>query len=60
LSQRLADFVAGRAWLARERADEVVREASEKAAVTIASLGEDARPLIHPNATRDKRVNAVD
>jgi uncharacterized protein (DUF2336 family) len=46
LSQRLADFVADRAWLARERACEVMREACEKAAVTIAALGEDARPLI--------------
>jgi uncharacterized protein (DUF2336 family) len=46
LSRWLADFVSERAWLARERADEVMREACEKAAVTIASLGEDARPLI--------------
>jgi uncharacterized protein (DUF2336 family) len=46
LSQRLADFVADRAWLARERACEVMREACEKAAVTIASQGEDVRPLI--------------
>src|SRR5580704_18386604 len=35
LSRRLADFVAERAWLARDRADEVIREACEKAAVTI-------------------------
>ena len=46
LSRRLADFVSERAWLGRERADAVMREACEKAAVTIASLGEDARPLI--------------
>lgn len=46
LSRRLADFVTDCAWLGRERAEEVMREACEKAAVTIASLGEDARPLI--------------
>jgi uncharacterized protein (DUF2336 family) len=46
LSRQLTDFVADRAWLARERAEEVMREACEKAAVTIASRGEDARPLI--------------
>jgi uncharacterized protein (DUF2336 family) len=47
LSSKLADFVADRAWLARERADEVVREACEKATVTIAALGaDDTRPLI--------------
>jgi uncharacterized protein (DUF2336 family) len=48
LSSKLAEFVADRAWLARERADEVVREACEKATVTIASLGvdDDTRPLI--------------
>src|SRR5258708_1558085 len=48
LSSKLADFVADRAWLARERADEVVREACEKATVTIAALGadDDTRGLI--------------
>jgi len=45
LSATLADFVANRAWLERERADEVVREACEKATVTIAAFA-DTRPLI--------------
>jgi uncharacterized protein (DUF2336 family) len=46
LSATLADFVAKRAWLQRERAEEVVREACEKATVTIAAFGDDTRPLI--------------
>jgi uncharacterized protein (DUF2336 family) len=46
LSQRLADFVAERAWLGRDRAEAVVDEVCEKAAVTIASQGENSRPLI--------------
>jgi uncharacterized protein (DUF2336 family) len=37
LSERLADFVAERAWLGRARAEAVVHEACEKATVTIAS-----------------------
>jgi uncharacterized protein (DUF2336 family) len=48
LSGMLADFVADRAWLARDRAEEVGREACEKATVTIAALrpDHDARSLI--------------
>ena len=48
LSGALADFVAGRAWLARERAEELAREACEKATVTIAALHteDDTRALI--------------
>jgi uncharacterized protein (DUF2336 family) len=47
LSGLLADFVADRAWLGRERAQQVVREACEKATVTIAAVGgSDTRPLI--------------
>lgn len=49
LSGALADFVADRAWLARDRAEEVGREACEKATVTIAALhpDEDTRSLVH-------------
>src|SRR3984893_29006 len=47
LSGLLANLVTDRAWLAPERAQEVVREACEKATVTIAALGpDDTRPLI--------------
>jgi uncharacterized protein (DUF2336 family) len=46
LSRKLADFVAGRAWLARERAEEVAHEACEKAAVAIAAETENTRSLI--------------
>jgi uncharacterized protein (DUF2336 family) len=48
LSGLLANFVTDRAWLAPERAQEVVREACEKATVTIAALDpdDDTRPLI--------------
>lgn len=47
LSGLLGDFVAGRAWLGRERAQQVVREACEKATIAMAALGdEDTRPLI--------------
>ncbi len=48
LSRLLGDFVADRAWLERDRARQVVREACEKATVTIAALGpdDDTRPLI--------------
>ncbi len=41
LSGALADFVADRAWLARDRAEEVSREACEKATVAIAALHSD-------------------
>lgn len=48
LSGALVDFVADRNWLARDRAEEVGREACEKAAVTIAALrpDHDVRPLV--------------
>jgi uncharacterized protein (DUF2336 family) len=48
LSGALADFVADRAWLARDRAEEVGREACEKATVAIAALhpDDDTRALI--------------
>jgi uncharacterized protein (DUF2336 family) len=48
LSGALTDFVADRNWLARDRAEEVGREACEKATVTIAALhpDHDVRPLI--------------
>ncbi len=48
LSNQLADFVSDRAWLARDRAQQVVREACDKATVTIAAQSPDhaARPLI--------------
>jgi uncharacterized protein (DUF2336 family) len=48
LSGALADFVSDRAWLARDRAEEVGREACEKATVAIAALhpDDDTRALI--------------
>jgi uncharacterized protein (DUF2336 family) len=48
LSGALADFVADRAWLARGRAEEVGREACEKATVAIMALhpDDDTRALI--------------
>ena len=47
LSSKLADFVAERAWLERERAEQVAREACEKATVTMAACGAgDHRALI--------------
>jgi uncharacterized protein (DUF2336 family) len=48
LSGALADFVADRAWLARDRAEEVGREACEKATIAIAALhpDDDTRALI--------------
>ena len=48
LSGALANFVADRAWLARDRAEEVGREACEKATVTIAALhpDDDTRSLV--------------
>jgi uncharacterized protein (DUF2336 family) len=48
LSETLADFVAGRSWLEEDRARRVVREAREKATVTIAasSVKAELRPLV--------------
>ena len=48
LSSTLVDFVADRNWLARDRAEEVGREACEKATVTIAALrpDHDVRQLV--------------
>jgi uncharacterized protein (DUF2336 family) len=48
LSGVLANFVSDRAWLGRDRAEQVVHEACEKATVTIAALdpSDDTRPLI--------------
>jgi len=48
LSGALARFVADRAWLERDRAEEVGREACEKATIAIAALrpGDDTRALI--------------
>jgi uncharacterized protein (DUF2336 family) len=45
LSGALADFVSGRAWLTRDRAEEVSREACEKATVAIAALHPDEDTL---------------
>jgi uncharacterized protein (DUF2336 family) len=49
LSQTLVGFVVDRAWLEEDRARRIVREACEKAAVTIAagSPKTELRPLIH-------------
>src|SRR5580692_7861205 len=48
LSETLAGFVAGRAWLAPDHAQRIAREACEKATVTIAadSATSEVRPLI--------------
>jgi uncharacterized protein (DUF2336 family) len=48
LSETLAGFVAGRAWLDRDHADRIAREACEKATVAIAadSATSEVRPLI--------------
>jgi hypothetical protein len=48
LSGALAGFVAGRGWLPRGRAEQMEREACEKAAVAVAALypDHDIRPLI--------------
>jgi uncharacterized protein (DUF2336 family) len=48
LSSLLADFVVDREWLARSRADQVVRDARDRGAVAIAALGPDpdTRPLV--------------
>jgi len=48
LSETLAGFVAGRAWLDADHAQRIAREACEKATVTIAAAAPDneLRPLI--------------
>jgi uncharacterized protein (DUF2336 family) len=48
LSQTLADFVAARAWLARDRAARIASEACEKATVVLAaeSAYVEMRPLV--------------
>jgi uncharacterized protein (DUF2336 family) len=54
LSQTLAGFVAGRAWLDLDHAERIAREACEKATVAIAadSATSEVRPLIrHLRAT---------
>jgi uncharacterized protein (DUF2336 family) len=45
LSETLADFVAGRAWLGQHRAQRVAKEACEKATVTLAAVSRE-RALI--------------
>ncbi len=48
LSQTLAGFVAGRAWLGVDQAERIARDACEKATVTIAAATPDTelRPLV--------------
>jgi uncharacterized protein (DUF2336 family) len=48
LSSLLADFVVDREWLARSRADQMVRDARDRGTVAIAALGPDpdTRPLV--------------
>jgi uncharacterized protein (DUF2336 family) len=48
LSSLLADLVVDREWLARSRADQVVRDARDRGTVAIAALGSDpdTRPLV--------------
>ena len=48
LSETLADFVVGRAWLRADRAQRIAREACEKATVTIAAETPqtELRPLV--------------
>jgi len=48
LSQTLADFVAARAWLGRDRAARIANEACEKATVTLAAESGyvEMRPLV--------------
>ncbi|HVY58084.1 MAG TPA: DUF2336 domain-containing protein [Xanthobacteraceae bacterium] len=48
LAQALAEFVAGREWLGRDRAERVAKEACEKATIALAAdtLGTEVRPLI--------------
>jgi uncharacterized protein (DUF2336 family) len=46
LSQTLADFVAARAWLGKERALRVAAEACEKATITLAAEAPEVRPLV--------------
>jgi uncharacterized protein (DUF2336 family) len=48
LAATLADFVAGREWLAAERARQVAKEACEKATIALAARSSvaEARPLV--------------
>ncbi|MGE3832977.1 MAG: DUF2336 domain-containing protein, partial [Parvibaculaceae bacterium] len=48
LSETLAGFVADRAWLGRQRAEDVAKEACEKATITLAAASphSDVRPLV--------------
>jgi uncharacterized protein (DUF2336 family) len=48
LSQTLADFVSARAWLGKDRASRIAKEACEKATVTLAgeSAEVEVRPLV--------------
>jgi uncharacterized protein (DUF2336 family) len=48
LSQTLANFVAGKRWLPAERAQQVAREACDKATVTLAAAAvePEVRPLV--------------
>jgi uncharacterized protein (DUF2336 family) len=48
LSETLAGFVAAREWLERDRAERVVKEACEKATITLAAVAPESeiRPLI--------------
>jgi uncharacterized protein (DUF2336 family) len=61
LSEALADFVTARQWLGRDRAQRVIKEACEKAAVTIAAeVPNEARALIrHLRATAQLTVGLV-
>jgi len=61
LSQALAEFVAARAWLDPERAQRVVKEACEKAAVTIAAdaPGEAGPLLRHLRQTAQLTVGLI-
>jgi uncharacterized protein (DUF2336 family) len=61
LSEALADFVAAREWLDHDRAQRVVKEACEKAAVTIASeVPDESRSLIrHLRETAQLTVGLI-
>ena len=61
LSEALADFVTARQWLERDRAQRVVKEACEKAAVTIAAeVPNEARALIrHLRVTSQLTVGLI-
>ena len=61
LSEALAVFVTARQWLQPERAQRIVKEACEKAAVTIASeVPSEARALIrHLRATAQLTVGLI-